>query len=108
MPGITELRGRQALAQEQAVFERSQTEREAIFRLRHAMGWATFAIVVVSVVAALFEPTTLAALGPASGLAVWNWRRLLLRESDIPRPTTQPTEEAQTRRGSDESDGEEI
>ena len=52
------------------------------------MGWATFIIVPLSIVIAWVEPISVTALGPASALAFWNWRRLLRREPRELAPTT--------------------
>jgi hypothetical protein len=81
---------RQALAQEQAVFERKMKKDHDLFRLQLAMGWTTFLMVPISVVAIAFYPAAAAGLVPLNGLAAWNWRRMLRRDSEEIEVTTKP------------------
>jgi hypothetical protein len=69
----------QALEQEQAVFERSIKQDDALFRLQMAMGWSTFVIAPLTLVALMVYPPLGAALVPLLGAAAWNWRRMLAR-----------------------------
>lgn len=84
----------QALAQEQAVFERKMDDHGALFKLQMAMGWATFLLVPVTIVATLIYPPAAAGLVPLTGIAAWNWRRMLKRDSAeievMTKPPNQP------------------
>jgi len=71
----------QALAQEQKAFERNVFESRELFKLQLAMGWMTFAIVLVCAVAIVVYPPAAFAAAPVSGLSIWNWRRMLERDS---------------------------
>jgi len=69
----------QALQQEQVVFERNNRENDALFRLQMTMGWSTFVIAPVGVVAVIIYPPALVVVVPLLSAAVWNWRRILAR-----------------------------
>ncbi len=66
----------------------------ALFKLQMAMGWATFLLVPVTVVTTLTYPPAAAGLVPLTGVAAWNWRRMLKRDSDgievMTKPPNQP------------------
>jgi hypothetical protein len=83
----------QALAQEQAAFEREMQKDGALFRLALVMGWTTFLMVPATVIAAFVYPRALTGLVPLSGLAFWNWRRVLRRDGKVG-PTTSTSKEA--------------
>lgn len=74
----------QALAQEQAVFNRKMDDHGALFKLQLAMGWATFLMIPTTVIASFVYPPAAVGMVPLTGLAAWNWRRMLRRgEADI-------------------------
>jgi hypothetical protein len=72
----------QALAQEQAVFDRKMDDHGALFKLQMAMGWATFVLVPITVIATLIYPPAAAGMVPLTGVAAWNWRRMLKRNGN--------------------------
>lgn len=78
----------QALAQEQAAFERKMSQGDALFRLQLAMGWMTFLIVPASVFAVIAHPAALLGAIPINGAAAWNWRRMLQRRAGEIEPVT--------------------
>jgi hypothetical protein len=79
---------RQALGQEQAVFDRKMKKDRDLFRLQLAMGWTTFLMLPISIAAIAFYPPAAAGLVPLNGLAAWNWRRMLRRDGDEIEVTT--------------------
>lgn len=96
----------QALAQEQAVFERKIQESGALFRLQLAMGWMTFLLVPVSIAAFFIYPPSAIGTVPLNSLAIWNWRRMLKRDSgDIEVTTKRPEQDKERREDDDERSG---
>jgi hypothetical protein len=81
----------QALAQEQALFNRKMEEHDALFRLQLAMGWSTFLLVPATVIAVIVYPPAAAGMVPLTGLAAWNWRRMLRRDSGEIEVMTKPS-----------------
>ncbi len=78
----------QALAQEQAVFEREMAKDRPLFMLHLAMSWTTFLSLPASVIAAFVQPAAVPGLMPLVGLAAWNWRRVLRRGAGALNPAT--------------------
>lgn len=62
----------------------------ALFRIQQAMGWATFVLPLVTVIAVLIYPPTAFGLVPLNGVAIWNWRRTLERRNAEVDVTTKP------------------
>lgn len=78
----------QALAQEQALFDRNLEKDHALFRLHVVMGWATVLMVPTTVVISILIPPAAIGLVPLTGLAGWNWRRTLRRDGGELETTT--------------------
>ncbi len=53
----------------------------ALFKLQMAMGWATFLLVPMTIVSTVIYPPSAAGLVPLTGVAAWNWRRMLKRDN---------------------------
>ncbi len=81
----------QALAQEQALFDRNMKQGDALFKLELAMGWTTFLMVPATLIAVIIYPLAAAATVPLAGLAAWNWRRMLRRGSGETEVMTKPS-----------------
>jgi len=84
----------QALDQQQTVFERQLQKDRDLFALHLAMGWTTYLMAPANIVAAIVYPPALVGLLPLTGLAVWNWRRMLRRDRGELEPTTRPPADA--------------
>lgn len=65
-------------------------EGRALFKLQLAMGWTTFFLVPATVIATIAYPPAAIALVPLSGLAAWNWRRMLKRNGSEVQVMTKP------------------
>jgi hypothetical protein len=86
---LTESRiAEQALAQEQALFDRNMEKDHALFKLHVVMGWATVLMVPTTVVISILIPPAAFGLVPLTGLAGWNWRRMLKRDGGQLETTT--------------------
>jgi hypothetical protein len=66
----------------------------ALFRLQLAMGWSTFLMIPATVVAVIIYPPAAAGMIPLTGLAAWNWRRMLKRDGGEIEVMTKPPADA--------------
>jgi hypothetical protein len=80
----------QALAQEQALFDRKMEKDNALFKLQLAMAWTTFLMIPAALAAIVVFPPAATGLVPLTGLAAWNWRRTLRRDSGEIEVLTKP------------------
>lgn len=85
----------QALSQQQAAFERRMQKDREVFALHLVMCWTTYLMIPVTVIAVFVYPAALAGLLPLTGLSIWNWRRVLRRDTGDVEPTTLPPADIQ-------------